>query len=372
MLEVAVRHSFGGFTLDAAFRAPPGVTVLFGRSGSGKTSIVNAVAGLLKPDAGRIASGDWTLLDTEAGLCLPPHRRRVGYIFQEGRLFPHLTVRQNLAYGAWFAPKDAPREDIGRVVDLLGIGALLDRRPGALSGGEKQRVAIGRALLAAPRLILADEPLAALDEARKAEILPYFERLRDEVSVPILYVSHSASEVARLATTVVALDSGRVARQGAAAEVLGDPGVTPMGVREAGAILTGRVAAHHADGLTEIALPEGRLLLPRIGAAEGREVRVRIEAQDVMLALEAPARISALNVLPATVTELRPGAGPGMLVQLRAGGAALLARVTRRSAGALGLAPGVACFAVVKSLAVAQADVGTGPAPDPAASFPGR
>jgi molybdate transport system ATP-binding protein len=342
------------------------VTVLFGRSGSGKTTIVDAVAGLLSPDAGRIEVDGRVLLDTEKGICLPPHRRRLGYIFQEGRLFPHLTVRQNLAYGAWFAPRGAPREDKRRVVEMLGLGALLDRRPGALSGGEKQRVAIGRALLAAPRLLLADEPLAALDEARKGEILPYFERLRDEVSVPILYVSHAASEVARLATTVVALEAGSVARQGAAADVLGDPGVTPMGVREAGAILTGRVAAHHADGLTEIALPEGRLLLPQIAAKEGREVRVRIEAQDVMLALEAPARISALNVLPATVTELRPGVGPGMLVQLRAGGEVLLARVTRRSAEALGLAPGIACFAVVKSVAVAQADVGTGPVPNAA------
>ncbi|MDA0962896.1 MAG: ATP-binding cassette domain-containing protein, partial [Proteobacteria bacterium] len=178
MLDITLRHAFPGFTLDAAFRAPPGVTVLFGRSGSGKTTVVNAVAGLLMPDAGRIAAGDWTLLDTDRGIRLKPHRRRLGYIFQEGRLFPHLTVRQNLAYGAWFAPKDAPREDMGRVVDLLGIGHLLDRRPGALSGGEKSRVAIGRALLSAPRLILADEPLAALDEARKAEILPYLERLR--------------------------------------------------------------------------------------------------------------------------------------------------------------------------------------------------
>jgi molybdate transport system ATP-binding protein len=272
MLEVALRHSFGGFALDAAFSAPSGVTVLFGRSGSGKTTIVNAVAGLLMPDAGRIVSGDWTLLDTERGIRLRPHRRRLGYIFQEGRLFPHLTVRQNLRYGAWFAPRDAPREDMGRVVDLLGIGHLLDRSPGALSGGEKSRVAIGRALLSAPRLILADEPLAALDEARKAEILPYFERLRDEVAVPILYVSHSASEVARLATTVVALDAGRVVAQGPAAEVLGDPAVLPAGAREAGAVLTARVARHHADGLTELDAGGLPLFLPRVSQAPGAQV----------------------------------------------------------------------------------------------------
>ena len=183
-LSVAIRHGFPGFDLDVSFEAPAGVTVLFGPSGSGKTTLINAMAGLLRPRMGRIAVDDWVLLDTQAHHILPPHRRRLGYIFQEGRLFPHLTVRQNLHYGRWFAPRDARHENPARVIEMLGIGHLLDRRPGALSGGEKQRVAIGRALLAAPKLILADEPLAALDEARKAEILPYVERLRDEVAVP--------------------------------------------------------------------------------------------------------------------------------------------------------------------------------------------
>ncbi|PKP67843.1 MAG: molybdenum ABC transporter ATP-binding protein, partial [Alphaproteobacteria bacterium HGW-Alphaproteobacteria-8] len=199
-LQIALKHSFKGFELDIDFEAPPGVTVLFGPSGSGKTTVINAVAGLLRPDRGRITAQDWVLVDTEARQFLPPHRRRLGYIFQEGRLFPHLTVRRNLLYGRWFAPREARGESLSRVVEMLGIGALLDRRPSALSGGEKQRVAIGRALLSGPKLILADEPLAALDEGRKAEILPYFERLRDEVTIPILYVSHSSAEVARLAT----------------------------------------------------------------------------------------------------------------------------------------------------------------------------
>src|SRR6056297_1536037 len=314
MLEVAVHHAFGGFTLDAAFQAPPGVTVLFGRSGSGKTTLVNAVAGLLMPDAGRIRSGDWTLLDTEAGVRLRPHRRRLGYIFQEGRLFPHLTVRQNLSYGGWFAPRGVPREDMGRVVDLLGIGHLLDRRPGALSGGEKQRVAIGRALLSAPRAILADEPLASLDEARKAEILPYLERLRDEVDIPILYVSHSASEVARLATTVVALDAGRVVAQGRAEEVLGDPAITPLGAREAGAVLAARVVRHHDDGLTELDADGAALWLPRVDRPEGADLRVRIAAHDVIVARGRPDGLSALNVLPGVVQAVREGAGPGAIV----------------------------------------------------------
>jgi len=361
-LSVALRHAFAGFTLDAAFAAPPGITVLFGRSGSGKTTVINAVAGLLCPDEGRIVLDGRVLTDTAARVLLPPHRRRIGYVFQEGRLFPHLSVRQNLRYGAWFAPQGAAREDFGRVVDMLGIGHLLDRRPGALSGGEKSRVALGRALLSGPRLILADEPLAALDEARKAEILPYFERLRDEVAVPVLYVSHAASEVARLATTVVALEAGRVIAQGPAAAVLGDPAVLPAGAREAGALIHARVAAHHADGLSELDAGGLRLFLPRMALAPGTPVRVRIAAHDVILSRAPPAGLSALNILPGTVAEVRPGEGPGALVALDTPAGRLLARITRRSAAALGLAPGVGVHAVVKTVSVAPADVGGGPA----------
>jgi molybdate transport system ATP-binding protein len=357
-LSVAVRQAFGGFTLDAAFEAPKGITVLFGRSGSGKTTVVNAVAGLLKPQAGRIAVDGHVLLDTTTRVFLPPHRRRVGYVFQEGRLFPHLSVRQNLSYGRWFAPKGSQRDEFGRVVEMLGIGPLLDRRPGALSGGEKQRVAIGRALLSAPEIILADEPLAALDEARKAEILPYFERLRDEVAVPILYVSHSAAEVARLATTVVALEAGRVTRAGPAAEVLGDPAVTPLGAREAGAILETRVAAHHDDGLTELLAGSDRLFLPRLPQEVGAPVRVRIAAHDVMLSVPRPVGLSALNILPATVAEIRTGEGPGAIVSLDTSAGRLLARITRRSVASLGLVPGTACHAVIKTVAVAPENVG--------------
>lgn len=365
MLEIALRHGFPGFTLDVAFTAPAGVTALFGRSGSGKTSVVNAVAGLLEPDEGRIAAGDLTLLDTARGIRLPPHRRRIGCIFQEGRLFPHMTVRRNLGYGGFFARRAGragpDRAEFDRVVEMLGIGHLLDRRPGALSGGEKQRVAIGRALLSAPRLILADEPLSALDEPRKAEILPYFERLRDEVSIPILYVSHSASEVARLATSVVALEAGRVVRQGPAAEVLGDPGVLPMGAREAGALLVARVARHHADGLTELRAGGAPLFLPRVALPEGATLRLRIAAHDVILARGRPEGLSALNILPGRVAELRAGEGPGALVALDTAAGRVLARITRRSAAALELAPGVEAHAVIKTVAVAPADVGADP-----------
>ncbi len=351
-LEVALRHRFGGFDLDVAFEAPPGLTVLFGRSGSGKTTVINAVAGLLRPQAGRIAVGGEVLLDTARGLSVPVHRRRLGYVFQEGRLFPHLTVRQNLLYGRWFAGAGAPGPTLDEVTDLLGIAPLLDRRPARLSGGEKQRVAIGRALLAAPRLVLADEPLAALDAARKAEILPYLERLRDEMRLPILYVSHAPAEVARLATTVVVLEAGRVLRTGPAAEVLSDPGVTPLGPRAAGAMLTARVSGHTEDGLTELDAGGQTLLLPRLPRTPGETVRLHVRAQDVMLAVEEPRGISALNVLPGTVAEVRMGDGPGALVQVNTGEARLLARVTQRSVTALGLAPGRLVFAVLKAVSV--------------------
>ena len=362
-LSVRLRHTFQGFTLDATFEAPAGVTALFGRSGSGKTTVINAVAGLLRPDQGRIALDDDLLADTATRHHLPPHRRRIGYVFQEGRLFPHLTVRQNLLYGRWFAPKtNGPSFD--QVVDLLGIAPLLHRRPTALSGGEKQRTAIGRALLCNPRLLLMDEPLAALDEPRRAEILPYLERLRDQTATPILYVSHSMAEVARLATTLVVMDAGRVQRAGPVSEVLSDPDAAPLfGLREAGATLTARIAAHEPDGLTRLDTSAGPLLLPQIDAAPGTTLRICIHAQDVILSRDRPQGLSALNILPTTVAALRLGDGPGALVQLRAGDDLLLARITRRSAQTLDLSPGTPVFAILKSVSVARDDVGTGFAP---------
>ena len=346
MLEVAVRHRFKGFTLDAAFEAPAGVTCVFGRSGAGKTSIVRAVAGLLKADEVAV-SVDGDRLDR-----LPVHQRGIGYVFQEPRLFPHLSVRGNLGYAR-------SGMDPGPVVEMLGIDHLLDRRPAALSGGEAQRVAIGRALLSRPRMLLLDEPLAALDEARKAEILPYLERVRDAAEVPILYVSHSVVEVARLATTLVALEDGKVVRVGPASDLLSDPGIAPViGIREAGSVLSARVVGHHEDGLTELAAAGGTLWLPRIDAQKDAHLRVRIEAQDVMLAAARPRDISALNVLPVRVTALREGQGPGVMVQLAAGPDHLLARITHRSARAMGLAEGWNGYAVLKSVAVASGNIG--------------
>ncbi|MCU0828421.1 MAG: molybdenum ABC transporter ATP-binding protein [Tabrizicola sp.] len=353
-LSLKLQHDFPGFRLDVALDLPPGLTCLFGKSGSGKTTIINAVAGLVRPDRSEIVLDGTPLHD------LPPHRRRVGYVFQDARLFPHLTVAQNLAYGA--RVRRQPPRDLDRIVDLLGIAALLPRRPATLSGGERQRVAIGRALLSDPRLLLMDEPLASLDEARKAEILPHIEALRDRTGLPILYVSHSLAEVARLATTVAVIDAGRVAAVGAASDLLSDPATAPLlGLRDAGAIVTAQVRAQEPDGLTRLDTSAGPIWLPRLEAAIGQDLRVRIAAQDVLLALDRPAGLSALNILPAKVLAVHRGDGPGALVQLDIGGQRLLSRVTQRSARTLCLAPGLAVFAIVKSVSVAQRDVGDVP-----------
>jgi len=353
MISVAVTHRFDGFTLDAAFDAPAGVTALFGRSGAGKTTLVDAIAGLIRPDSARIALGDRVLADTARGIHLPPHRRRVGYVFQHARLFPHMTVAANLAYGR----RDAT--DTDRIVDMLDIGSLRDRRPATLSGGERSRVAIGRALLSSPDLLLMDEPLASLDAGRKAEILPYLARLRDEARLPILYVSHSLPEIAQLATTLVLLEAGRVVRAGPLTDLLSDPAlVTALGVRDAGAVLTGRVTARAPDGLAEIAISGGTLTVADPGLPVGAAVRIRIEAQEVILSAALPVGLSALNVLAGTIDSLHAGGGPGTMVRVRVGDAALLARITRRSAVAMDLAPGQAIHAIVKTVAVSPDDIG--------------
>jgi molybdate transport system ATP-binding protein len=354
MLEIDIEHRLAAFQLDIHFRSGQGLTALFGRSGAGKTSIVNAIAGLLRPKRGRIVADGAVLLDTERGVCIPAHRRRVGYVFQEGRLFPHLTVRQNLLFGRWFASGRPASIRLDDVVDLLGIRPLLDRRPGRLSGGEKQRVAFGRALLAQPRLLLMDEPLASLDARRKDEILPYLERLRDQARVPIVYVSHSVAEVTRLATTIVLISDGKVRAVGPVQEIMGRADLYPLvGRFEAGAVLAARIAAHDPRWrLTELTGSFGKLVVPHLDAPVGTALRLRIRARDVILAATPPAGISALNVLPGRVEELVPIEEDALEVQLRVGDERLLARVTRRSGEALGLASGREVFAVVKTVAI--------------------
>jgi molybdate transport system ATP-binding protein len=357
-LSVQLSQSFESFDLDVGFDVPEGLTVLFGASGSGKTTVVNAVAGLSRPDVARISAQGRVLVDSTSDVFLPAYRREIGYIFQEGRLFPHLTVQKNLLYGRRLARHRTDGVSFDRVVELLGLSDLLTRQPKHLSGGEQQRVAIGRALLARPKMILADEPLAALDEPRKAEIMPYFEMLRDDFSLPILYVSHSIAEVARLATTVVALENGRVTRVGPAAEVLGDPAFKPAGVRAVGAVLDARVKAHHQDGLSELDAGGAALFLPKLSQTIGKQVRVRIAAHDVILARDEPKGLSALNILSGPITAIRAGDGPGAIVSIDTQAGRVLARVTRRSVQAMELAEGQPVYAVIKSVAVAPEDVG--------------
>ena len=353
-LTVDIRHRLGDFVLDASFIAGGGLVALFGRSGAGKTSIINIIAGLIRPDQGRVAIGEEVLVDTAQGVFIPRHRRRIGYVFQEGRLFPHLTVRQNLLYGRWFVPQADRRDDLSRVVDLLGISSILERAPGKLSGGEKQRVAIGRALLASPRLLLMDEPLASLDEARKAEILPYIERLRDQSRVPIVYVSHSIAEVARLASSIVLLSEGKVAAVGPTSEIMHRLDLFPLtGRAEAGAVIEATVERHDESfGLTELRSRAGLWRLPRLEAAIGTRLRLRVRARDVMLAGSAPPDLSALNVLPGVVSAIAAGEGPIVDIRLDCNGDALLARLTRYSVERLGIAPGAHVFALVKSVAL--------------------
>ena len=356
-LDVDIDHGRGGFRLQAAFRTAGGVTALFGRSGSGKTTRVDAIAGMVRPARGRIVVGGTVLLDTAAGICLPMHKRRIGYVFQEGRLFPHLDVRRNLLFGQWFSRGEGAA--LAEVAALLGIGGLLARRPGDLSGGEKQRVAIGRALLARPRILLMDEPLAALDEARKAEVLPYLEHIRDEAKVPLVYVSHSLAEVARLATSVVVLEGGRVAAAGPAAEVLGRLDLPALDVEgEGGSVLDAAVARHDdAYGLTILAIAGGELQVPRVASAPGAKTRVHVRARDVMLSLGAPEGLSALNVLAGRVVAVEPPGGiaaGSVLVRVDCGGALLTARITRKSLDVLGLRPGSMCHAIIKSVSLGR------------------
>ena len=352
MISAEISHDWGSFALDDAFEAPAGITALFGQSGAGKSSVALAVAGLFKPDQATIRLGGRVLQDKSS--FLPPHRRRIGVVFQDARLFPHFTVRENLGYARRFGSAGEGGPSIGEVADLLGIGRLLERGTGALSGGEKARVAVGRALLSDPAALILDEPFAALDAPRRAEILPHLETLRDRFGLPMLLISHSLAEVAQLATALVVLDGGRVIASGPAVDLLSDPALVPIfGAHEAGSLIVGRVGARAADGLTRVETAGGPVFLTGQLPAEGSRIRLRIRAQDVMLALAPLEGVSALNLLAARVESLSPEGDAGMVVVLRLGEERMLARITRRSAKALELAPGHEVQAILKTVALA-------------------
>ena len=344
--EVAIRHAYGNFTWDVAFTAASGgVTALFGPSGAGKSSIVHALAGLMRPTEGRIVLEGRTVLDTKAGLFVPPEKRRIGLVFQDARLFPHMSVEKNLLFGWRRSPDRASPDEIARTVSLLGLEKLLARAPKNLSGGEKSRVALGRALLASPDILLLDEPLASLDAARRAEILPWLERLRDNSRIPNFYFSHYLDEVARLADPVVLLDGGRVTAEGSVFDLLAGLGAE----KPLGAVLEAR-AGDLQDGLQTLLFDGGRLMVTDLHEP-GKRVRVRIGADDILIAREAPRGISANNILPVTISGVRLD-GARAEVAMQCGRARLVARVTAASVSRLGLAPDGAAFAVIKAVIV--------------------
>jgi molybdate transport system ATP-binding protein len=351
-IEARLRLRYPAFELDVDLRLPAaGVSALFGPSGSGKTTCLRCFAGLESGCSGRIAVGGELWQDSASGRFVPPHHRPFGFVFQDARLFPHLTVRGNLTYAMRRA---SGQEAVGfdEAVRLLDIADLLERGTDRLSGGERQRCAIARALLTRPRLLLLDEPLAALDEARRTELLPYLERLRDALSIPMIYVSHSMREVARLADHLVLLERGSVRARGPIADVTARADL-PLGDEDVGVVLLAQCTAHDSEfALTQVRFDGGALWLPRVACDVGQPMRIRVAASDVSLALEAPRATSVLNVLGATVRSRQDDAQGRSLVQLQVGGARLLARVTRRSAAQLGLQPDQAVFVQIKGAAI--------------------
>ena len=367
-IRAEFRSTLGKFTLEAVFKVPAtGITMLFGPSGCGKTTVLRCIAGLIHVTDGLcdIAGEIW---QDRSGAFVPTHKRALGYVFQEASLFPHLSVRKNLLFGAPMKKHDGPTIDFDEVVDLLGIRALLDRSPRNLSGGERQRVGIGRALLTQPKVLLMDEPLSALDRRTKAEILPFIEKLRDHFALPIFYVTHDMTEVERLGDQMVLLDKGHVVASGALSELQSDPSSPLAASREAAVTLKGVVEERDPTfGLTKVSVPGAMVFAPpppQATGAIGERRRIRILASDVSLAREEPSRSSILNVLRARVVAMKPLDDYEALVVVSLGekgeGARLLSRMTRKSSAELGLAEGQSVYAQVKyvSLNPGRGDLG--------------
>jgi molybdate transport system ATP-binding protein len=355
MLRVQLVKRRGDFTLDVDFCAPvPGITALFGRSGCGKSTAIALIAGLLAPDEARVQVGDDVLVDTSRHLHVDARHRRIGVVFQEARLFPHLSVMDNLRYGARRLPRDAAQPiRFDDVVGMLGLGDLTDRRPHQLSGGEKQRVALGRALLAQPRLLLLDEPLASLDQARREEVLPYFEKLRDALAIPIVYVSHQFDEVLRLATRVVLLGNGRLLAEGEIASVSRHPALREIvGPDAVGAVMQGVVEGTYDAGLTKVRVGDAELVVDE-PAPPGQRIQIQVLARDVIVAATRPAGLSVRNMVAARVVSVTPDVGRAVLVELDIGRTStLLARITARAAQELELGSDKQVWALIKAVSL--------------------
>ncbi len=359
-LSAQCRVAFPGFALDVDLDVPlSGITAVFGASGSGKSTLLRAVAGLETQSRGHVRIDDVVWQDDAKGVFLPPHRRGVGYVFQDSRLFPHLTVERNLRYGFKRHAPETRYVDIDRVIEVMDMLPLLHRRPASLSGGEIQRVAIARAVLANPRLLLMDEPLASLDARRKHGILPFIERLRDDLGIPVVYVSHAMEEIIRLADTLVLLSEGKVAATGGVEELTGRLDLHPLtGRHEAGAVIAAVTGERdEMFDLTELRFGDNRLLVAGLDVPVGQPLRARIRARDVALSLEKPEGTSILNLFAGTVVEIREDKGPQVDVLLDIG-VPLIARITRKSCSDLDLAPGKPIHAMVKAVAVDRHSMG--------------
>ncbi|MBF0352526.1 MAG: molybdenum ABC transporter ATP-binding protein [SAR324 cluster bacterium] len=351
-IEARFRIDRGNFLLDVDLAIPRrGVTALFGPSGCGKTTLLRAIAGLERSPGGYLKVGDAIWQDP--GQFLAPHRRQLGYVFQEPSLFAHLDVRRNIEYGLKRLEARQRKVSLERAVELLGIGHLLESRPHQLSGGEQQRVAIARALAVSPAMLLLDEPLAALDTQRKQEILPYLESLHRELEIPVLYVSHSRQEVARLADHMVLLAEGRVKASGRVNELFSRLDLALAHEPDAETVIDAVVAGHDkAYGLTYIDFPGGRFAVTGKPFPVASQVRLQVLARDVSLTLEPQSKTSILNIFPATVEQLAEEGEAQITVRLNVGSVPLLSRITRKSTDDLGLKPGVAVYAQVKSVAL--------------------
>ena len=371
MIEVDISKRFGSLRsqegkaavplIEANFSSDARVLALFGRSGSGKSTVVNAIAGLVKADRGRVVVDGETLFDSARGINMPIERRGVGYVFQEGLLFPHLNVRQNLLYGAGRNVINGGRSvAFDHVVQLLGIDALLDRAAPTLSGGEKQRVAIGRALLSKPRLLLMDEPLASLDTGRRSEILRLIERVRDEFSVNIVYVSHSIGEVSRLADDVVLMNDGKVIACDATEAIFNRADLRPYTGRfEGGALIEAHAASHDVKYfLTTFRFDGGELVAPGVDTPIGARVRIRIRARDVTLATARPEGLSIRNILKGTVGAIEDRGGAIVEVHVQLVGRELLSRISRQALDEMKLETGQPVFALVKAIAFDKRSMG--------------
>ena len=354
MLRLSVVKRWKGFKLRAQLDAPtPGVLALFGRSGCGKTTLINIISGLLQPDEGRVELDGVVLTDTRERIRVPAERRRIGYVFQDARLFPHLGVLANLRYGWRRAPRDSRAIGLDEVLALLGLEPLLGRRAHHLSGGERQRVALGRALLSQPRLLLLDEPLAALDAARREEVLPYLEKLRDKLSIPMVFVSHQLDEVLRLATHVALMEAGEIVASGTLSDISVRPELRAIvGPEAVGSVLDGVVTrVHPAHGMVDVQIGRGTLHISVPDARVDAPMRIQLLARDIILATEPPRGLSVRNALEGLITDISEDFGQAMLVKVDIGaGAAVLSRVTRDAMDALGLRVGMTVWVLVKAI----------------------